>query len=211
MAEILFTGDIKLGPFVLNEEPTFRINSQFSALADGTTNKFFQAAGGVVRDITQGKASGSGQYKQLGIQLWEKTDPITVNLNITLYKKTDAFKDVVTPAMALMKLPLARTASGAGALGGLLPPGPSLLTAFSGGATAPGTPPKSGSDGNGTAGSNIYLRIGKANLGRVIVKGVEPTWSKQTDKSGHFIWCKLSVEVATVFSATQEDIEGMFK
>ena len=193
------TGDI---PIILEEDITISLNSQFSALLDsGVVNKLGTLLGGLSRDLLN--FGGSGQFKQMGFQIWEKTDPVMISgINIGFYMGStyanDAYVEVYKPAIALMKLPLPDDSNISGSSGvrgiGLVPPGPSILEALGG--------------ENVRTGKNVSLEIGKVlRLPKVIVKKAEPTFSTETDENGYPIWCKIVLDIISLFTATTQTID----
>ena len=77
---------------------------------------------------------------------------------------------------------------------GLLPPGPTIFQAF--GVTVKNE-------------KRISVRIGKIYLDPVVIKSVIPTFSKETDENGYPIFCRFSIEMQTIFTATTNMIEAM--
>jgi hypothetical protein len=126
--------------------------------------------------------------------MWTGTDPISLTLNFTFHVGcaglNDAKKEVYEPIIALAKLPLPRAGIG----GNLTPPGPSLLTLLS------------GTDARQTT-AGIITSIRIANilaLANVIVKRAEPTFSSEFDVNGYPIWGKISIEIETLHTASQQ-------
>jgi hypothetical protein len=190
---------ITTADLILEEDVTFTLNSSFESLVGGGATKFLTVIGGLLKDFTG--YGFSGQFKELGFQIWTRTDPIGVSFQVSLYMKTNAFTDVVVPAKALMKLPLpydtSQDAGGDGQGFGLIAPGPTLTAVFTQGQDA-------------SIGKKISVDIGTVRLPLVVVKKVEPTVSKETDQNGHPIWIKLRIDVDSLFTATANMIDNQF-
>lgn len=183
--------------FILEEPLTLSLNSTFTPLVGGGAPKAFTVLSGITRDVVN--FSFSGQWKQLGYMVWERTDPLSTTFTLSLKMRTNALADVVMPAKALMKLPLPEETGGGGVKGlGLVPPGPSVLDALNGG----------GEEGSATGGRLITCRIGFVRLPGVVVKRVEPTVSEECDSEGNPVWIKLVVDISTIFTATSKLIDG---
>ena len=184
-------------PLILEDDITISLSSTFNPLmqsSDSGIQKALTLLGGVFRDRTRG-AGFSGQFDWQGYQLWAGTDPISFTLNFSFYVgisqgEHTAKREVYEPIIALAKLPLPRAGFG----GNLTPPGPSISTLFSG-----------RNAGKTTKGIITSIRI--ANIlafSTVIVKRAEPTFASEFDKDGYPIWGKISLEIETVHTATQQ-------
>ena len=62
---------------VLEEEITISLSSTFAPLASLPATNFITVAGETLRDLTGGKINFSGQWKQLGFQIWQGTAPVS--------------------------------------------------------------------------------------------------------------------------------------
>lgn len=175
---------------LLENDLTLSLQSNFAPLVDSQSNNWLTAIGQISNDLTG--FGFSGQFKQMGFQIWQTTQPLAISLTVGLYRRTDAYADVVYPAKQLMKLPL----PGEGPAGNLQPPGPSLLDALA-------------ESSDVTTGKNISVRIGRLlHLKRVLISKVEPTFSSKTDENGNPIWIKLTMDISTLFTATSPMIDG---
>ena len=180
---------------ILEEDVTVVLNSSFQSLVGGGSSRALTLLGGLLRD-TSGFGF-SGQFKELGFQMWTGTDPIGVNITVGFYMKNNAFDDVVRPTHALIKLPLpidAGTEEGQSGFG-LIPPGPSVLEALNSG------------EESARRGKNISCRIGYIWLPNVIVNNAEPTFSNECDENGYPIWSKIRLSIQTLFTATTSMID----
>lgn len=197
--QIFSSGSLITGvPLILEEDVTISLSSSFAPLVDsGPASNLIGLLGNLSAD-TLGFGF-SGQFKQAGFQVWKGTDPLQITFNVGLYMKTDALVDVIRPAKALMRIPLPLEGDdGNTGSFGLTPPGPSILEVF-----------REGS-GNTSAvsGKNISVVIGNTiNLKKAIIKSVEPTFSSETDENDYPIWCKLKVDISSIYTATASMVD----
>ena len=195
LVEFRFNGDKILpdNPLVIEEDLTITLNSEFSPLFASGQSSAMSVFGNVMGAFSSFEFSG--QFKQFGYQAWTKTDPASFSLMVTLSMKTDATKDVLEPAKVLMKLPLPDDASARNDndWGRLVAPGPTLLDTLS---------EKTMKNSRKTS-----CKIGPFSFPSVVIKRVEPTFSFLTDQNQIPIWCKLKIDVETVFTATSYMID----
>ena len=178
---------------LLDEDLTLNLSSQFGELVGGGTSKAFSVVGSVSRDVFN--LGFSGQVKQLGFQVWQKTEPLSVSLTIAFNMITNAYNDVFLPVKTLIKLPLPDDGSVGDNGIGLIPPGPSILEAFG--------------DNSNQRGKKLSCRIGSVRLPGIIVTQAQPTFSKETDQSGFPIYAKVVLDIRTIFTATTNLIDQM--
>jgi hypothetical protein len=178
---------------LLEEDVTLSLNSQFADLVSAGGNSAFSALGAISRDTTG--FGFSGQFKELGFQVWQKTDPLQTSFTLSFNMITDAYTDVVVPADSLCKLPLPDDGGANDNGKGLVPPGPSILEALG--------------DNQASAGKNLSCRIGNIWLKSIIVTRAEPTFSKECDQNGWPVWAKIRLDVRTIFAATTNMIGEM--
>ena len=174
---------------VLASELTIQLHSEFSALLGDTSNaatKLIDAAGKEVAERTN--VNINTKFREQGFQQWTGTDPIAFSFELLLSMRTSGKTDVLEPAKILINLPLPFN-GGKGV--GLRAPGPSISSALGGEAEYT---------------RKYSFRCGIFYLPLVIFKGVEPTWSSEVDDEGYPTWCNLKVDVSSVFTATQNDI-----
>jgi len=179
---------------LLDEDITLSLASQFGDAVGGGAPRAIGMLGALSRDITG--FGFSGQFKQLGFQVWQKTEPLMTNFTVAFHMKTNAYDDVVAPTRALIKLPLPDDAQAGEDGFGLIPPGPSLMEAFSG-------------ETRENSGRLLSCRIGFIRLPGVIVTKAEPTFSKETDQNGWPIFSKVSLDVRTIYTATTNLIDQL--
>jgi len=175
---------------LLDEPLTLKFQSQFQDLISGGAPDAINVLGSVMRDVAG--FGFSGQFKQFGFQVWKKTEPLVASITIALNMKTNAYDDVVAPALALVKLPLPTEGERAG---NLIPPGPSVLEAFG--------------DNSGSRGRRMTVRLGFVTLQNVIVDSAEPTFSKECDQNGYPIWGKVVLNIRTIFTATTQMVDDI--
>lgn len=184
---------------VLEEDLTLNITSNFQPLVDAGGNRALTFLGSLSSAFTG--VGFSGQFKSGGFQQWTGTEPLNTSFNVGLYMKTDALVDVIRPAKRLMRLvvPLESSLRGEGARGvGLIAPGPTILEVLS-----DATPDKDPHPGR-----NLSMVIGNTvHFKKMIIKAVEPTFSTETDTNDYPIWCKLKIDVATVYTATVQMVD----
>lgn len=188
------TGDILM---LLEQDITITMSSTFNPVTKGTSSSAFTMLGGVLREAGRTELAGwaTGQFKQLGFQVWEGTAPLSTSITVRLTMETDAYNDVVRPAMALAKICLPHEGSG----GSLIPPGPSVLNAFT------------GDEGRAEVGEIITCYIGSYALRNVIIKRAQPTFSRHIDDKGYPISATVELGVETIFSATTSLVDDMLK
>ena len=193
--EFRFNDDLLIPntPLLLEEDLTITLNSDFAPLFGGGQSSALTVLGGFVGSFSSFEFSG--QFKQFGFQAWTKTDPASFSLMLTLAMKTDATKDVLDPAKVLMKLPLPDdiSARNDNDWGRLIAPGPTILDTVV--------------DKTMKNSRKTSCKIGPFNFPSVVIKRVEPTFSFLTDQNQIPIWCKLKIDVQTVFTATSYMID----
>lgn len=192
-------------PFLLDNDVSINLSSQFSQfLGDTGVVPQISALFGSIKAVRN--FFGSGQFKQMGLQTWQKTDPVSLSLEVTLNMRTDAKKDVYDPAKLLMKLPLPSTASSG--TGGLIPPGPTIWSTIQDTFSNSKKNRDSSSNDLFDRGYIFSIQIGKTIwLDQVIFKKVVPVFSLETDTNDYPISCKLSLDIDSIFTATTEMVD----
>ena len=174
----------------LEEDINLGLSSSFSRLIDEGNNKILTVLGGALKTVSGGNLGGSGQIKQAGYQIWTSTDPITINLTLGFYRKTNAMQDISDSVRTLLKLPLPGEKAGL-----LVPPGPSIIEAL-------GIEPQAkGVD------SYVNLEIGGVVIPRCILTKADPNYSKYQDSSGYPIYVRVSCSFQTMYSGTKEMVD----
>jgi len=183
--------------YCLSEDLQLSLHSSFTKLVDQSAPKFFKVLAGVSRDLFN--VSVSGEYKQLGLQVWDSTDPLVLSFSVDLVMRMDAKTDVYLPMTELIQLPLPEDKGG---IQGLVPPGPSILTAFGSNTSKSST------------GGIVNVAIGGLVLVDCIVTGAEPVASRypaSPDKgaTNYPIYAKVQVTLESSFTATRQMIRAL--
>lgn len=177
---------------VLASPITISLSSSFSSLLpdmSGGAMNFLNQITGIIQEKT-GVGIGA-QFKEQGFQVWKGTEPIKFSFECLFSFKTSGLKDVLTPAKALMKLPLPEEKDW-----GLTPPGPTILSTFT------------KVDEKTIPYSNTYsFRCGSLCLPKILISSVEPTFSEEVDSDGYFMSCSLRVDVESLYTATTNQID----
>ena len=171
----------------LTEDINLNLSSTFSQLIEDNENKTLTVLGGALKTVSGGALGGSGQIKQAGFQIWNKTEPISINLNLGFYRKTNAADDIAWAVRTLLKLPLPGEKSG----GILVPPGPSVIEALGIEPSAEGVD------------SYVNLDIGGISIPKCIMTQAEPTYSKYQDSSDYPIFVRVACSFKTMYSGTK--------
>ena len=181
-------------PLTLESDLTISVSSSFDYLmgGGGKYSKLISNIGKSIASVAGSKFGFGGTLKQMGVQTWQSTDPLSLNVVLTFFLGMrdiwNALEEVKKPIFELMKMTLPTE----GALGTLVAPGPSPLDVLKGTAA----------DGMLKT-ATISLDIGGIiYLPEIIVKQVQPTFSKEVDENGFPIWGQVSIDVMTLFTAT---------
>lgn len=201
--------------FMLSEDIQLTLSSQFTKLVDASAPKFFKVLAGMTASLFG--FSLSGEYKQLGLQIWDSTEPLGLTFSIDLVKRMDAEQEVFLPMIELIQLPLPEDK---GMPQGLVPPGPNILSAFSG--STSGQDSKTTMAKAANAGM-VNIQIGSIYLSGCIVKSAVPIVSKYSSRAKSSIsaassaqavnefpiYAKIQVEVESSFTATRNMIRTL--
>lgn len=189
-SDIFSDAGIEIAPQItIDTEITINLQSKFDSLLGSGANKVLGVFSGAMYSLTE--KSFTGQFKEMGYRYWTGTEPVTFSFDTTLYMKTSARKDVFEPAKVLMKLPLPMLAK-KGEGFGLIAPGPSVLDALN----------------IDTKFGRMYsFRCGVFYLPAVVFEKAEPTWSSEVDEEGYPIWCKLQMEISSLYTANTNMID----
>ena len=171
-------------PLIIDDEFSIKANSDFGELWEASSNNFLSL-------LSSTYNVPSGQFALQGAQIWKSTDPIDIDIKVTLQMDTDPFIDVVYPTLVLTQTCLPKIGESTTGkfleeklnlkLKTLMPPGPNLNTLFN-------LMKKNGGDNfamngeilGGNDGRNgVYnVKIGFATFYNVIIRTVEPSFSK---------------------------------
>lgn len=188
---------------ILAEDFNFSLSSTFSPLVGSGNSKVLTMLGGATKSFTGGKAGFSGQFKQMGFQIWESTAPVVIQFTVDIHMKTNARVDVLDKVKALVKIPL----PGTGTAGNLIPPGPSIVEALTG-TEAPNTPPTASEEADpNSADSYVNIIIGGLILMGCIMESAEPAFSRFPDESGAPIGATVQIRASTMYTATKNDVD----
>ncbi len=177
--------------FFLAEDISISLTSRFKSLVDGNPPTFFSLLAGVTTQAF--KFSVSGQYKEFGFQVWDSTDPVSINFSVELKMRTDAKADVYDPLKRLVKLPL--PVDQPGNVGGLQPPGPSILSLLQ--------------NNSSSAGRFLTISFGRITLTKAILLQAEPSVARFTDDSAYPIYAKISCVAQSSQIATDKYIDSL--
>lgn len=195
------TGNV---PLVLENEISISLSSSFKPLYGGGSNPLIDMLG----NLSQGLVGlgFSSQFKEFGYQVWDKTDPLSINVTVTfrlgMLNLFSAREEVYIPMIKLASIPLP-TVGGSlaeGTLENLVAPGPPPTTLLEG----------QDGEGFGYVGKyrKISLEIGNIlRVDKVIVLKATPTVSTETDSAGYPIWAKVDMDIQSVETATVEMLQ----
>ncbi len=174
---------------ILNEDININISSNFEPLADNSSK-----LGAIVGQLSKEflNFTVSGQFKELGFQLWTKSEPISISFTATLIRKTNAREDIMKPAEKLLKIPLPTIDP---KTNNLIPPGPSITSLFN--------------KSKGVTQALYGLKIGGLKLNPVVITSVEPTFKPEIDNTYGFMQVDLKFDIKTLYSATKDMITSM--
>lgn len=210
-------------PLILDDDFSIKASSSFGELWEASPNNFLTL-------LSSQFNIPSGQFALQGAQIWQKTDPININIKVSLEMDKDPFTDVVAPSLVLTQTTLPKIRGSVKEENGgwfsehlnlklktLIPPGPNLQTLISlmknNNNTASNTNALLANN-NGLNG--VYdIRIGFVKFHNVIIKEVEPTYSKtvapSTSKNGKMfpVHADLSIDMCTMEVATTDMINSI--
>ena len=206
------TGNV---PLILDDEFSIKVSSKYGQLWEASPNNLMNL-------LANSFSIPSGQFALQGAQIWQSTDPLDLNINVNIEMDTDSYIDVVRPSLILMQtvLPSYNDGSEGGVIGTienaiekhfnlklktLIPPGPNIQalvnTMSSNNNSSELLAKRDGAKG-------LYrVKIGFATFNNVIIKNVEPTYSKEysysNSKGDYFpVSASLSIEMTTMEVAT---------
>ena len=210
-------------PLILNDDFSIKASSTFGELWEASPNNFLNL-------LSSQFNIPSGQFALQGAQIWQKTDPISININVSLEMDKDPFIDVVAPSLVLTQTTLPKIRGNISEknnnffsenlnlkLKTLIPPGPNLQTLINLMKNNNNTASNTNALLAGNNGLNgVYdVRIGFVKFHNVIIKSVEPTYSKtvaiSNSKNGKLfpVRADLSIEMCTMEVATTDMISSI--
>ena len=227
LVTIFRSGNVPIfeNPLIMDDEFSIKTSSKFGQLWEASPNNFLNLLSSTFN-------LPSGQFALQGAQIWQSTDPIDIDVKVVLEMDTDPYKDVIEPTYLLLQtnLPKIRNNTATRAddfiteqlnlkLQSLIPPGPNLntligLMAKDKNKVGLNTELLAGNDGR----NGVYnVKIGFATFYNVIIKSVEPTFSKtmaiSLSKGDKLYPCRadLSISMTTMEVATTDMIVTMEK
>lgn len=222
LVKIFRSGNVPIfeSPLILDDDFSIKTSSKFGQLWDASPNNFLSLLSSTFN-------VPSGQFALQGAQIWQSTDPIDIDIKVNLEMDTDPYIDVIAPAYLLVQTCLPKinnnTATEAEKfvteqlnlkLQTLIPPGPNINTLIN---LMKKDKNKVGINSGLLAGNDgrngVYnVKIGFATFYNVIIKSVEPTFSKTVamslSKMNKLYPCRaeLSISMTTMEVATTDMI-----
>jgi len=196
--------------FYISEDVTLNVSSTFDNLISGGGGNVFASA--LSSAFSAGSSLGlSGQFAQQSFQVWKSTNPMELSFNLEVNMKTSGKIDVFDPIIKVMKL----CVPSKGDIG-LIPPGPSVITALKDLADELKSDDSSSAIQDFTesdqfsAGTEISISVGSyLNLSKVIVTKAVPIFSHSLDSEGYPIWGKLQVDIRTANVVTTDMLDNL--
>jgi hypothetical protein len=182
----------------LSEDYSVRLESEFGAIVDDfQSSGIWQAitvAGATAKSVSGGKIGFSSHYKQFGTQVWKGSSPASVSVGVTFDRTSNAKDDIMGLVRELCAFPLPAEN---GALGSLVPPGPSLVEAI-------GLDELKEKDFGAAAGdAYVNFTIGKMEFNRYLMTSAEPTFNRFSDDSDYPISVTIQFEFISLWTATK--------
>ena len=179
-------------PLIMDDEVSIKASSKFGELWEASPNNFLNL-------LSSSFNVPSGQFALQGAQIWQSTDPLDFSVKVDINMDTDPYVEVMQPTFTLMQtcLPRIRKSNKESKddkfkfiteninlkIKSLIPPGPNLQTLI-------GLMDKSDTItdkrllANQDGLNGVYnVKVGFAKFINVIIKKVEPTFSKTMAKS----------------------------
>ena len=213
-------------PLIMDDDFSIKVSSKYGQLWESSPNNLMNL-------LSNSFSVPSGQFALQGAQIWQSTDPLDLSINVSLEMDTDSYVDVVYPSLTLMQTVVPSYSDGTeGGVRGateqfiekhfnlklktLIPPGPniqSLVNIMSSNKNDISSALISKRNGS----KGLYtVKIGFATFNNVIIKNVEPTYSKEysysESKRNYFpVRASLSIEMTTMEVVTTNMILGIVK
>lgn len=208
-------------PLILDEDFNLKVTSKFGELWQSSPNNFMNL-------LSSSFGLPNGQFTLQGVQIWQSTDPIDISMNLEIEMDSDSYEDVMIPTKTLMSLVLpekskmvvgSKESNSNLKLSTLIPPGPNLqgiVNSMKNDSKLANMASKFLEDFSmGTRGVYKLDMGGYATFNNVIVKSVEPTFSKEmsfseTKKNYYPSSVSLSIEISTMEIATTDMVANIF-
>lgn len=96
--------DLKFN-YLINEDINISMSNQFGNISNMAGLEFMDKISGLTRkgiSVMKDNKNLDNLNSLMGYSIWQKTEPLSTNLSIILYAKTDPLIDVVIPAYVIM-------------------------------------------------------------------------------------------------------------
>lgn len=193
--------DLKFN-YLINDDINFSMSSQYGNISNMAGLEFMGQISGLARkgaSVIKDNKNLDNINSLMNYSIWQKTEPLSTNLTIILYAKTDPLIDVVIPAYVLMShciIDFMPSISGTGDVYSF--PGLTAFEAINISKIKDGidfkddppkkdakTPPPPTFDGKFTSKLlSLYIK-GLLNIDLAMIKNITPTFSKHTAKSNY--------------------------
>ena len=198
-------------PLILDDDYSIKTSSKYGQLWEGSSNNLMSL-------LSSSYNLPSGQFALQGLQIWQSTDPITLDFTVRLEMDDNPYLDVVCPCLVLMNTVLPKLSNGTeGILGQteqlvekhfniklktLIPPGPNIQSIVQTMSANSNANPLASNDGK----SGVYnLNLGFLKFKNVIITSVEPKFSKEVSyylNKPYPVNAEVSMSVSTMEVAT---------
>lgn len=212
---------------VTAEGTTVSLSSEFSPLvSDSSGNQdvlgAIDMAGASLRSLTGGKFGFSSKFKQMTTQMWNKTSPVNLSINLDFHrlplpgdndKSVNAGSHVMNVVKRICKasLPVEQLA------GNLVPPGPSVIEGLgaddfidrikSNKSLFSSTEDDSSEDGVRVGSGIVNVVLGGLTFNRLLMIKADPTFSSYTDTQGYPISCRVAFQFYSLWAATDKMVD----
>ena len=205
---------------LLSDEYSLDFRSNFTSAVDMFGGN---SVSSLLQTITKAQSVLTGTTSSLtalfDYQLWEKTEPIKLNVEVTFMLDTNAELDVWLPTMSLCSLAALTEYDGS-----YLVPGihfDNLRLVESGRKKEQGDPGNGGDSvdakslqpidairNGGTQFKSKFLSITMPAFSNelMLVNDAKPTFSKHVDEKGYPIWSKVQLDLQTLFPASSDQL-----
>lgn len=186
----------------ISSDISVRISTKYGEVIQVDTENPLTKLGPAI-DILR-DAGLSGQFIQQGFQIWQSTDPMELQVAMEFRFTYNAFSEVAAPVEKLLLQVVPSVSAG---IGGLIPPGPSVLRAL--GLTQAQAEERFGGFLN--AGSDLLtVKIGYMTFYEMVITNATPTFSRDCDLNGYPIWAKVDTTFRGSFVANTGSVSQIF-
>ena len=190
----------------LVDDPIIEMNSNFSSIGEMIPSKLMDVLKLSKTFSKLGGVASAGLETLIDLPIWEKTDPIKLNLQLFFYTKTDAEKDVFEPVYTLCSQSILQVKS----KGVYSIPGISMSTwSKLKDKNSTNVDEEKVAENLDETSTIISLQIpGIIYLPACIVYNAKPTFSKNRTVSGYPVWGKVDLEIRSIYPANDEMIRN---